>query len=117
MQLGGVCVAAERGSALGFACMCMQRGVLVSLCAGCGLSQDAGKCAQATAHDHSQACFSRVIMCAFISVQILPAPLAGLRALLSLSDMSLSRCTVCLSVAAMLATLPLLCRHTPCARA
>ena len=81
------------------------------------MSQDVGKRAQATTHDHSQACFSRVIMCTFISLQILPAPLAGLRAFLSLSDMSLSRCTVCLGAAAMLATLPLLCRHTPCARA
>ena len=32
-QLGGLCVAAGRGPALGFACMCLLRGVLVRLCA------------------------------------------------------------------------------------
>ena len=115
-QLGGVWVAAGCGPALGFACMRMQRGVLVRLCAGCGMSQDIGKRAQVTTHDHSQAGFSRVIMCTFISLQILPAPISGLRAFLSRSDMSLSRCTVYLDAAAMLATLPLLCQHTPCAR-
>ena len=116
-QLGGVCVAAGFGPALGFVCMHVQRGVLVRVCAGCGMLQDVGKRAQAMTHDHIQACFSRVIMCTFISLQSLPAPLAGLRAFLSLSDMSLSRCTVCFCAAAMLVTLPLLCWHTPCARA
>ena len=34
-QLSGLCVAAGHGPALGLACMCMPRGVLVGLCAGC----------------------------------------------------------------------------------
>ena len=89
-QLGGVWVAAGCGPALGFACMRMQRGVLVRLCAGCGMSQDIGKRAQATTHDHSQAGFSRVIMCTFISLQILPAPLAVLRAFPAVGHVSLS---------------------------
>ena len=74
-------MAAGRGPALGFACMCMPRGVLVSLCAGCRLSQGVGKRAQAPTRDHSQACFSHVIMRAFISLHILLAALAGLCAL------------------------------------
>ena len=39
-QLGGWCVAARCGPALGLACMCMSRGVLVGLCAGCRRVKD-----------------------------------------------------------------------------
>jgi len=74
-QLSGLCVAAGHGPALGLACMCMPRGVLVGLCAGCRLSKGVGKRAQAPTRDRSQACFFRVIMRAFISLQILPAAL------------------------------------------
>ena len=45
------------------------------------------------------------------------AALAGLCALLSLPNMSLSRFPTCLCAAAMLAMLPLLCRHPPFERA
>ena len=46
-----------------------------------------GKRAQIPMRDHSQACFSRVIMLVFISLQILLAALAGLLAFLSLPSM------------------------------
>jgi len=56
------------------------RGSGESLCRR--LSQGVGKRAQAPTRDHSQACFSHVIMRAFISLHILLAALAGLCALL-----------------------------------
>ena len=71
-------MAAGYGPALGLACMCMPRGVLVGLCAGCRLSTGVDKRAQAPTRDRSQACFFRVIMRAFISLQILPAALVRL---------------------------------------
>ena len=71
-------MAAGRGPALGLACMCMPRGVLVGLFAGCRLSKGVGKRAQAPTRDRSQACFFRVIMRALISLQILPAALVRL---------------------------------------
>ena len=66
------------------------KSILVGLCAGHRLPQGIGNRAQAPTCDHSQACFSRVIMLAFILLQILLAALAGLRAILSLPNMSLS---------------------------
>jgi hypothetical protein len=75
---------------MGLACMCMPRWVLVGLCAGCRLSQGVSKRAQAPTRDHSQACFSRVIMLSFISLQILPAAIVGLCALLAAEHVSLS---------------------------
>jgi hypothetical protein len=77
-QLGGLCVAAGRGPALCLACMCMPRGVLVGLCAGCRRAKGVGKRAQDPTRDRSQACFSRVNMLAFISLRILPAALVRL---------------------------------------
>ena len=91
-------MAAGRGPALDLACMCMPRRVLVGLSAGHRLSQGIGKRAQAPTRDHSSACFSRVIMLAFISLRILLAALAGLCALLSLPNMSLSLASLPVSV-------------------
>ena len=68
-QLGGWCVAAGCGPALGLACMCMPRGVLVGLCAGCRRAKGVDQRAQDPTRDRSQACFFRVIMRAFISLQ------------------------------------------------
>ena len=92
---------------MGLACICMPRWVLVGLCAGCRPSQGASKRAQAPTRDHSQACFSRVIMLAFISLQILPAAIVRR----SLGFVPSTRCRTCLSLAAPLAMLPQLCRH------
>ena len=69
---------AGHGPALGSARMCMPRGVLVGLCAGCRRSKGVGKRAQDPTRDRSQACFSRLIMLAFISLQILPTALVRL---------------------------------------
>ena len=56
----------------------MPRGVLVGLCAGCRRAKGVDQGAQDPTRDRSQACFSRVIMLAFIPLQILPAALVRL---------------------------------------
>ena len=108
--LGGLRVAARRGPALDLACMCMPRRVPVGLCAGQRLLQGAGKRAQAPTRDHSQACFSRVIMLVCISMQNLLGALAVFLVFLSLPNMwnvFCSRFPACLRAAAVLAMLSL----------